>query len=155
MNTVIALSCLTGVDDTRMDLSQFDDAAGRSVPTTPRSRTPPTISITEAPPLEADDDTVVATSDRAAAWGDAGDGGDQPPSEASDDKTPQAEGSKDSENLTEVVEGETGEETRPEGRGDTPTPSTSQEGMASLCSTDDIYVGPRQCCIIRRGIIIL
>lgn len=32
-----------------MDLSQFDDGTGRSVPTTPRSRTPPTIAITEAP----------------------------------------------------------------------------------------------------------
>ncbi len=40
-----------GMDDTRMDLSQFDDSSqgGRSAPQTPRARTPPTISITEAP----------------------------------------------------------------------------------------------------------
>ncbi len=56
-----------GIDDTRMDLTQFDDAGvvggARSGPATPRTRSPPTISITEAPSTtaqeEAEDDTGV------------------------------------------------------------------------------------------------
>ena len=41
------------MDDTRMDLSQFEDGTGRSVPTTPLTSAPPII-ITEAPPSEAE-----------------------------------------------------------------------------------------------------
>ena len=44
-----------GMDDTRMDLTQFDDGVGRSGPATPRTRSPPTISITEAPSGEGEE----------------------------------------------------------------------------------------------------
>lgn len=37
------------VDDTRMDLSQFDDGSGRSVPTTPLQVSPPEVTVTEVP----------------------------------------------------------------------------------------------------------
>ena len=55
-----------GMDDTRMDLSQFDDGTGRSGATTPRSRTPPTIAITEAPPQEGEAQSTEAVLDRVA-----------------------------------------------------------------------------------------
>jgi len=35
-----------GVDVTRMDLTQFDEAAGRTVPTAPHSPSPPDIIVT-------------------------------------------------------------------------------------------------------------
>ena len=44
-----------GMDDTRMDLTQFDDGVGRSGPATPRTRSPPMISITEAPLGDAEE----------------------------------------------------------------------------------------------------
>jgi hypothetical protein len=56
------LSTALGVDDIRMDLTQFDDAAGsgRSVPVTPISQNPPTISITEpSPPPEEGSDAMI------------------------------------------------------------------------------------------------
>ncbi len=64
-----------GMDDTRMDLSQFDDSSqgGRSAPQTPRARTPPTISITEAPTageqeeVRAEDADIVAEMREADA----------------------------------------------------------------------------------------
>jgi len=35
-----------GVDVTRMDLSQFDEATGRNVPTAPHSPSPPDVIVT-------------------------------------------------------------------------------------------------------------
>ena len=40
------------MDDTRMDLTQFDEG-GHSVPSLPPSHTPPTISVTEPSPPES------------------------------------------------------------------------------------------------------
>lgn len=60
-----------------MDLSQFDDAqgggTGRSVPTTPLSRTPPTITVVGAsPPRPPTDTDPLQPSEQAV-----GDGGGQ------------------------------------------------------------------------------
>lgn len=57
-----------GVDDTRMDLSQFDDSQpGRA---TPSSRTPPVINIVSASPppfIESAEVTVPAGTEGSAA----------------------------------------------------------------------------------------
>ena len=70
-----------GVDDTRMDLSQFDDAqgTGRSVPTTPSARTPPTINVVEASPphpspsATPSDTTSTQDTEQAGEGSNAGD----------------------------------------------------------------------------------
>ena len=55
VNMPDSLLATQGMDDTRMDLTQFDDGVGRSGPATPRARSPPTISITEAPATEGEE----------------------------------------------------------------------------------------------------
>ena len=55
VNMPDSLLATQGMDDTRMDLTQFDDGVGRSGPATPRARSPPTISITEAPAVEGEE----------------------------------------------------------------------------------------------------
>ena len=55
VNMPDSLLATQGMDDTCMDLSQFDDGPGQSGPATPRTQSPPTISITEAPAVEGEE----------------------------------------------------------------------------------------------------
>ncbi len=75
------------IDDTRMDLTQFDDGVGggRSAPATPRARSPPTISVTEAPPTAASGMEGEESGEVAAETGDA------PDVEPQDSKVPEQE----------------------------------------------------------------
>ncbi|XP_067141450.1 nucleoprotein TPR-like isoform X3 [Centruroides vittatus] len=50
------------VDDTRMDLSQFDDGSGRSVPTTPLQVSPPEVTVTEVPDSVSPDQSTVSVN---------------------------------------------------------------------------------------------
>ncbi|XP_013390064.1 nucleoprotein TPR [Lingula anatina] len=54
-----------GVDDTRMDLSAFDEGSGRSVPTTPLNLVPPVTIVTTPPDTEPQE--VAAESSAATA----------------------------------------------------------------------------------------
>ena len=47
------------MDDTRMDLYQFDEGTGRSVPSTPISHTPPTISVTDLRDGDGQDTSII------------------------------------------------------------------------------------------------
>ena len=66
-----------------MDLSQFDDAqggSGRSVPTTPSSRTPPTITVVSASPPRPSPSATPADMAQTPEGGEqAGDGSGEGP----------------------------------------------------------------------------